>query len=567
MAGYAVAVIPSFAKLQQQTSYYRLSQLIPRNSCFTTVERSSYKNRGVTSHSPAWEAYGLSGPSILTGHFHVKERSVRCCCLGMINSEITPFSGVFIVDQVLLTATIILAYMAGVVVPSKNGYFTFRKNVSDCDVVPDSTSFGSTAKSDRQVNVEYAWDAVKKKLIGALDAAQYDGNLDSRIAERNNQNAKHPLSLYALGEAPRLRLLFITLQQLEKEVNCISGGCGDIGRDDRLAEVSRIIQKSTPVIFDTWLEHELSLENRKHNKDIFPTMYKKLEGDESILRNIENSGKEDLYAEFLFFLRYGSLGVGCRYDVNLFVLFGVDILEDLVINLADGITSNYLELISVDSNMSKDMNRLGLILCSMCTRELQKLRNEVALNKWMHQNMDSIILMYEDRFDLSTFSVRLPEDSDSSEAKNLHWWQKLPLKKPARPISMLHYVVISQLSMAVKRTEELRALTGWRYYFSLFLEFSDISWESQQCYFIFAGFLNWEVPRTYLPRDKAVPWVEGMAKSNFEDRSTRQSQVAAVSNDPWSRGTKLYRGNVNIFCTLIRIIYYIKLHTESKRRI
>lgn len=37
-------------------------------------------------------------------------------------------------------------------------------------------------------------------------------------------------------------------------------------------------------------------------------MYKKLEGDESILRNIENSGKEDLYAEFLFFLRYGSLG-------------------------------------------------------------------------------------------------------------------------------------------------------------------------------------------------------------------------------------------------------------------
>ncbi|RZC87330.1 hypothetical protein C5167_041382 [Papaver somniferum] len=433
MAGYAV--IPSFAKLQQQTSYYRLSQLIPRNSCFTTVERrSSYKNRGVTSLSPAWEAYGLSGPSILKGHFHVKERSVRCCCLGMINSEITPFSGVFIVDQVLLTATIILAYMAGVVVPSKNGYFTFRKNVSDCDVVPDSTSFGSTAKSDRQVNVEYAWDAVKKKLIGALDAAQYDGNLDSRIAERNNQNAKHPLSLYALGEAPRLRLLFITLQQLEKE-----------------AGVS------------------LSIYN------VFPTMYKKLEGDQSILRNIENSGKEDLYAEFLFFLRHRSLGVGCRYDVNLFVLFGVDILEDLVINLADGITSNYLELISVDSNMSKDMNRLGLILCSMSTRELQKLRNEVALNKWMHQNMDSIISMYEDHFDLSTFSVRLPEDSDSSEAKNLHWWQKLPLKKPARPISMLHYVVISQLSMAVKRTEELRALTGWRYYFSLFLEFSDIS--------------------------------------------------------------------------------------------
>ncbi|KAI3932806.1 hypothetical protein MKX01_031788 [Papaver californicum] len=477
MAEYAA--IPSFAKLQLQTSYNKLSQLIPRNSCFTTVERSSsrrssYKNSGVTSHSPASEAYGLSGPSILKGRFHVKDRSARCCCVGMINSEITPFSGVFVVDQVLLTATLILAHMAGVV-PSRNGYFTFRKNLSDRDVVLDSTSFGSIARSDRQVNVEFAWAEVKKKLIGALDAAQYDGNLDSRIAERNKQSAKHPLSLYALGEAPRLRLLLITLQRLEKEVNSISGSCGEIGRDDRLAEVSRIIQKSSLVVFDTWLEHELSLEKRKHDKDIFPTMYKKLEGDESILRNIKKSGKEDLYAEFLFLLRYCSIGVGCRYDVNLFSLFGVDILEDLVINLADGITSNYLELISVDSNMSKDMNRLGLILCSMSTRELQKLRNEVALNKWMHQNMDSIISMYEDRFDLSTFSVRLPEDSDSSEAKNLHWWQKLSLKKPARPISMLHYVVICQLSMAVKRTEELRALTGWRYYFSLFLEFSDIS--------------------------------------------------------------------------------------------
>ncbi|MCL7049341.1 hypothetical protein MKW94_012100 [Papaver nudicaule] len=474
MAEYAA--IPSCAKLQLQTNYHKLSQLIPRNLCFATVERSSsrrssYKNCGVTSHSPAWKAYGLSSPIILKGCFHVKERPARCCCLGMINSEIAPFSGVFIVDQVLLTATVILAYMAGVV-PSKNGYLNSRKKVSDRDVAFDSTS---SVKSDPQVDVEFAWTEVKKKLIGALDAAQYNSNLDTGISERNKLSAKHPLSLYALAEAPRLRLLLITLQRLEKEVNSISGSCGEIGRDDRLAEVSRIIQKSNLVVFDTWLEHELSLEKRKHDKDIFPTMYKKLEGDESILRNIKKSGKEDLYAEFLFLLRYRSLGVGCRYDINLFARFGVDILEDLVINLADGISSNYLELISVDSNMSKDMNRLGLILCSMSTRELQKLRNEVALHKWMHQNMDSIVSMYEDRFDLSTFSVQFPEDSNSSETKNLHWWQKISLKKPARPVSILHYVVISQLSMAVKRTEELRALTGWRYYFSLFLEFYDIS--------------------------------------------------------------------------------------------
>lgn len=56
---------------------------------------------------------------------------------------------------------------------------------------------------------------------------------------------------------------------------------------------------------------------------------------------------------------------------------GVSILEDLVIMLADGIASMYLGLISVDSSMSNEMNNLGLSLCTMSTRALQKLRNEV----------------------------------------------------------------------------------------------------------------------------------------------------------------------------------------------
>lgn len=62
------------------------------------------------------------------------------------------------------------------------------------------------------VNAELAWDEVKKKLIGALDAVQYDGNLDSRIVESDKHNATCPLSLYTNTEAPRLRLLLITMQ-------------------------------------------------------------------------------------------------------------------------------------------------------------------------------------------------------------------------------------------------------------------------------------------------------------------------------------------------------------------
>jgi hypothetical protein len=68
---------------------------------------------------------------------------------------------------------------------------------------------------------------------------------------------------------------------------------------------------------------------------------------------------------------------GCCYDNSLFILHGISILEDLVITLADGIASIFLELISVDGNLSNEMNRLGLALCTLSTRALQKLRNEV----------------------------------------------------------------------------------------------------------------------------------------------------------------------------------------------
>lgn len=69
---------------------------------------------------------------------------------------------------------------------------------------------------------------------------------------------------------------------------------------------------------------------------------------------------------------------GCCYDCSLFIQHGVDILEDLVITLADAIASLYLELISVDGNMSNEINSIGLMLCTLSTRELQKLRNEVC---------------------------------------------------------------------------------------------------------------------------------------------------------------------------------------------
>lgn len=73
--------------------------------------------------------------------------------------------------------------------------------------------------------------------------------------------------------------------------------------------------------------------------------------------------------------------VGCCYGTKLLTQYGVDILEDLVVMLADTIASIYLELISIDSDISTEMSGLGLTLCSMSTRTLQKLRNEVSKTK------------------------------------------------------------------------------------------------------------------------------------------------------------------------------------------
>jgi len=54
-------------------------------------------------------------------------------------------------------------------------------------------------------------------------------------------------------------------------------------------------------------------------------------------------------------------------------------LEDLVISLADVIASIYLELMSVDGDMSTEVVSSSLALCSLSTRELQNLRNEVII--------------------------------------------------------------------------------------------------------------------------------------------------------------------------------------------
>lgn len=70
------------------------------------------------------------------------------------------------------------------------------------------------------------------------------------------------------------------------------------------------------------------------------------------------------------------------YDSSIFATHGVSVLEDLVIALADGVASLYLEFISVDSDVSSKTNSLDVSFCALSTRELQKLRNEVHIQAY-----------------------------------------------------------------------------------------------------------------------------------------------------------------------------------------
>ncbi|PIA40176.1 hypothetical protein AQUCO_02500107v1 [Aquilegia coerulea] len=454
------------------------SHFIPRNVSLRFLQRGC-KKRCYGKFDVRVSSLGVFDFSAHTSMFRgrnvsLKENLMRCCCFGaLINPDSATVSNwVPVLDQVLMMVSIVLTYIAGVVPPDMTYSNSVKMPV--LDATPPRSSSGSDLKIDPQANKEYAWIEVKRKLLGALDSIVKDYSLGNSDVECGSYSVKCPLSLSAVAEGPRLRLLWATLQRLEKEVNNISESHQIVDRGVWIATSSEILRLCSQSVFVTWLEEELYLVNKKHDKDILLTMFKRIKQDDNILKNIRRSGKEDLYADLLFFLRFHSLGMGGCYDSKLLARHGVNILEDLVINLADGITTTYLELISVDSNMSSEMNCLDLNLCSLSTRALQKLRNEMALKQWLHQNMNSVVSMYEDRFDLYIFQLQTKE-SDKSQQDKLHWWKKLTMKKAAFTFSPLQYMQISPLSMSVKRTKELRSLNGWRYYYSLYLEFSDIT--------------------------------------------------------------------------------------------
>ncbi|WOK96834.1 hypothetical protein Cni_G05542 [Canna indica] len=86
--------------------------------------------------------------------------------------------------------------------------------------------------------------------------------------------------------------------------------------------------------------------------------------------------------------------------------------------------------------------------------------SEVVLNQWLQENFESVTSMYEDRFELHVLRRELLDNPIQSQNDSVDWWKKLPFRKSAIK-SSLPYVHISQFSLPLRRTKELRALTGW----------------------------------------------------------------------------------------------------------
>lgn len=460
------AFVPSNFKPQGRRNHENGSRVKPQKS----FPRNFPRNRKVAS-VPLWSVCKSSPLSISTPNVRSLVsggNSFKCNCLGTIlDFEIAAAPDwVPFIDQVLLTASVFLTYMAGVA-PSGRSDNPQKKSSSDMMLPESPVFFGSKTEKEDQMNCQCTWDIVKAKIRDSLLAIENGYVMENNVGEFEQDRAKRPLSLYAVANAPRFRLFLSSIEQLEKEVSNIPDTLEVIERDNWLGLFSGVLKKASQSALVSWMEQEFCAQNCRPDKELLLSISEKLKGGDVILGSIRKTGKMELYADLMGYLRYGFFRECSYYDHKVYPVHGAAVLEDLIVTLADAIAGMYLELISVDSDISEKISNSSLSLCSLSTRALQKLRNEVAMWQWVHQNFGEIVLMYEDRFDLRVLKIEPCQDPAEKQTEDLSWWRRLTLSKSMTMQPSLNYAVISLFPLTAKRTRELRALKGWRYFFSL----------------------------------------------------------------------------------------------------
>ncbi|CAM0873974.1 unnamed protein product [Alopecurus aequalis] len=451
-------------------------KLSPRNISIRVSKRSyihlpclSKFNSAKERKSSAFTSYNFHGRG------YRMETGVRCYLFqSMMGSDslISP-NLMLLSDEALLTISIIFAYLAGVTPSRPTVPHTRSPSANQHLAAPISSDSEHLLDKTTGFDPNDTWNEVRAKLSEALEANGQDTGFGSREDGLRNDRKNYPLSMLAIHGGPRLRLLLITFELLEMEARNVSGNF-ELLDGIRWSEVSiLLIDSLIEPAFMKWIEDEEALENGKIDKKLMTVISKKIKEDDGILKRFTRLGKAELYLDLLFFIRFGSARSDSYFDAKFLAENGPRILEDLVIFLADVIASIYLEIMSVDGDMPTEVVGSSLALCSLSTRELQKQRNEVAINGWLHQYFESVVSMYEDRFELYVLRRRACNNPVDSQSEKTNWF-RLVFQKPSASTS-LDYVCISPFSLPVRRTKELRALTGWRYYYSLVLELSDIA--------------------------------------------------------------------------------------------
>lgn len=72
-------------------------------------------------------------------------------------------------------------------------------------------------KNDSQLESKYAFNVVREKLLNSLNALEHKAYSGDCIL----QLTKRPLSLNAVAEGPKLRLLWAAFQQVEEEASIV----------------------------------------------------------------------------------------------------------------------------------------------------------------------------------------------------------------------------------------------------------------------------------------------------------------------------------------------------------
>lgn len=77
----------------------------------------------------------------------------------------------------------------------------------------------SAVNDDDEVNLTFAWEIVRKKLLDSLNIIENKGIVGNGVTESGQQR---PASLFAIAEAPRFRLLLASFHRLRKEAGIVS---------------------------------------------------------------------------------------------------------------------------------------------------------------------------------------------------------------------------------------------------------------------------------------------------------------------------------------------------------